>query len=83
LLNNIGWQPDAVGVRRIVLLCCRCLVVATPAMDMSVGAVKKQSFPRALSEAFGHQSYVLLVLVFSTCGFHIAFITVHLPPLSG
>jgi predicted MFS family arabinose efflux permease len=34
----------------------------------------------ALSEAFGHRSFVLLVLGFFTCGFQLAFITVHLPP---
>ena len=33
----------------------------------------------ALSEAFGHRSYVLLVLGFFTCGFQLAFVTVHLP----
>jgi MFS family permease len=30
-------------------------------------------------EAFGHRSYVLLVLGFFTCGFQLAFVTVHLP----
>src|SRR3569832_403178 len=39
----------------------------------------EQSFTRALAEAFGHRSYVLLVLGFFTCGFQLAFITVHLP----
>ena len=43
-------------------------------------AKRPQSFREALGEAFGHGSYVLLVLGFFTCGFHIAFITVHLPP---
>lgn len=39
-----------------------------------------QSIPQALREAFGHGSYVLLVIGFFVCGFHIAFITTHLPP---
>ena len=39
----------------------------------------QQSFKHALAEAFGHRSYVLLVLGFFTCGFQLAFITVHLP----
>ena len=39
----------------------------------------QQSFRTALAEAFGHRSYVLLVLGFFTCGFQLAFITVHLP----
>ena len=33
----------------------------------------------ALAEAFGHRSYVLLVFGFFTCGFQLAFITLHLP----
>ena len=50
-------------------------------MDMGAGATPEpQSFREALGEAFGHGSYVLLVLGFFTCGFHVAFITVHLPP---
>ena len=32
-----------------------------------------------LAEAVGHRSYVLLVIGFFTCGFQLAFITVHLP----
>ena len=38
-----------------------------------------QSFRQAMAEAFGHRSYVLLVLGFFTCGFQLAFVTVHLP----
>jgi MFS family permease len=81
LLSNIGWHQTLLVFAVLVLLVLPlAFVVATPAMDMSVGAVKKQSFREALGEAFGHQSYMLLVLGFFTCGFHIAFITVHLPP---
>ena len=50
-------------------------------MDVAVtpGGAQKQSLVQALSEAFGHRSYVLLVLGFFTCGFQLLFITVHLP----
>ena len=34
---------------------------------------------QVMSHAFGHASYVLLVLGFFTCGFQLAFITIHLP----
>jgi len=34
---------------------------------------------RALADAFGDRSYVLLNLGFFTCGFHIAFLVTHLP----
>src|SRR5436305_1528744 len=38
-----------------------------------------QTYKQALAEAFGHRSYVLLVLGFFTCGFQLGFVTVHLP----
>jgi predicted MFS family arabinose efflux permease len=42
-------------------------------------AGSSQSVTEALGEAFRHRSYVLLVLGFFTCGFQLAFVTVHLP----
>jgi MFS family permease len=38
------------------------------------------SMRQAISSAFGHGSYKLLVAGFFVCGFQLAFITVHLPP---
>src|SRR5258707_15620883 len=56
------------------------LALATPpAASTNVPAADQQSFKTALAEAFGHRSFVLLVLGFFTCGFQLAFITVHLP----
>jgi MFS family permease len=81
LLNGFGWHQTLLIFAVLVLLVLPlAFVVATPPMDMGTAAKRPQSFREALSEAFGHQSYVLLVLGFFTCGFHIAFITVHLPP---
>ena len=37
----------------------------------------------AIRGAFGHPSYVLLTAGFFVCGFHIAFVTTHLPPYLG
>ena len=34
---------------------------------------------QALAEAFGHRSFVLLVVGYFTCGFQLFFITVHMP----
>ena len=46
-------------------------------------AEPRQSPVEALRQAFGHGSYLLLVAGFFVCGFHVAFITVHLPPYLG
>jgi len=40
---------------------------------------EQQSLRAALAEAFAERSYVMLVIGFFTCGFQLAFITVHLP----
>ena len=57
------------------------IALATPRGGAASAAVAlpPQSFRQAMAEAFGHRSYVLLVLGFFTCGFQLAFITVHLP----
>ena len=38
-----------------------------------------QTVPEALQEALGYKSYLLLVSGFFVCGFHVAFITAHMP----
>jgi len=57
------------------------LALSTPRTETAstTSTANDQSFRTALAEAFGHRSYVLLVLGFFTCGFQLAFITVHLP----
>src|SRR5262249_3949938 len=47
--------------------------------DGRVGGACVTIVSPALSEAVGNRSYVLLVLGFFTCGFQLAFITVHMP----
>jgi MFS family permease len=77
-----GWQHALVALGLITLLILpMAVVVRTPPMDVTAGpgAIQKQSLVQALAEAFGHRSYVLLVLGFFTCGFQLLFITVHLP----
>jgi len=39
----------------------------------------RQTSRQALAEAFGHRSYVLLVVGYFVCGFHVAFVGGHLP----
>jgi MFS family permease len=56
------------------------LMLASPQGEATTaGGPRPQSYRQALAEAFNHRSYVLLVLGFFTCGFQLAFVTVHLP----
>ena len=81
MIGNFGWQTALMVFAGLMLLIVPLsLALATPpAAPGHVPAVGQQSFRTALAEAFGHRSYVLLVLGFFTCGFQLAFITVHLP----
>jgi MFS family permease len=82
LIDNFGWQAALTVFAALMLLILPLsFAIATPpaATDDAPTAAGQQSFKTALAEAFGHRSYVLLVLGFFTCGFQLAFITVHLP----
>ena len=85
LIDAFGWQQALVVFAAAVLL---VLPLSIPlATRPGAGAptasgpapVANQSIRQALSEAFQHRSFVLLVIGFFTCGFQLAFITAHLP----
>jgi MFS family permease len=81
LLDNFGWQTALTVFAGLMLLVVPLsLALATPEASADPAAeAEPQTFKNAMAEAFGHRSYVLLVLGFFTCGFQLAFITVHLP----
>lgn len=82
LIDFSDWQTALVAFAALMLLILPLSVaLRTPRAESSgaPGTVANQSLRQALSEAFGHRSYVLLVLGFFTCGFQLAFVTVHLP----
>src|SRR4029077_6424965 len=81
MIDNFGWQSALMVFAFLMLLIIPLsrALSTPPAVSSNVPAVDQQSFKTALAEAFGHRSYVLLVLGFFTCGFQLAFITVHLP----
>jgi MFS family permease len=78
-LTNYGWQTT------LLLLAGSMVVVPALAVALKGGGggrgVKEPALPArdAVRRAFGHGSYLLLVAGFFVCGFHVAFITTHLP----
>jgi predicted MFS family arabinose efflux permease len=79
LIDAIGWQETLLTFAAMMLLILPfSLALATEGKGPAHG-VASQSLREALSEALLHRSYVLLVLGFFTCGFQLAFVTVHLP----
>ena len=81
LIDAFDWQSALVVFSALMLFILPLsLAFCGHATDSGApSAPRSQSVTQALAEAFGHRSYVLLVLGFFTCGFQLAFITVHLP----
>jgi MFS family permease len=82
LMDSFGWQNTLIIFSCLLLLIVPLsLTLASPRRDSTQAppAQPPQSVKQALTEAFQHRSYVLLVLGFFTCGFQLAFVTVHLP----
>jgi MFS family permease len=79
LIDAVGWKATTVifGLMMLAVVPLS-FALATPRADAStVGTGPQQSLRQALGEAFAHPSYVLLALGFFTCGFQLAFVTVH------
>jgi MFS family permease len=86
LIDAFGWQATLeIFAGLLLLMIPLAFAVATPPTDAGpdprtpIGATASQTYKQALAEACGHQSYILLVLGFFTCGFQLGFVTVHLP----
>jgi MFS family permease len=91
LIDNVGWRATLeIFAGLLLLIVPLAFAIATPRADapLSVNsagpsetpsATQTQTYKQALAEAFGHRSYILLVLGFFTCGFQLGFVTVHLP----
>ena len=78
-LTDYGWQTA------LLLLAGSMVVVPALAVALKGGDRQQNTGEPALPareavrRAFGHGSYLLLVAGFFVCGFHVAFITTHLP----
>ena len=74
LIDRFGWEGAALAFAALILpIVPLSLALASPPVAYAPQEGQGAIFRRAL----GHRSYVLLVLGFFTCGFQLAFITVH------
>ena len=77
-ISAFGWQTALIYIALILLLIVP-LSAALRGRSESVPGEADMPFMQALAQAWGHGSYRLLVLGFFVCGFHLAFINVHMP----
>ncbi len=82
LIRALGWPLTLLLFAAVVLLIVPFALALQSDRTQATSeadAGRPQSVRQAVSEAFGHRSYLLLVLGYFTCGFQLFFITVHLP----
>ena len=80
MIDWVGWEETIwIGAAIALLMVPLSFVYRSVPPGGSAGASTDQSFGEALSEAFAYRSYWLLIGGFFVCGFHVAFIAVHLP----
>ncbi|MCY3769639.1 MAG: MFS transporter [Gammaproteobacteria bacterium] len=79
-ISAYGWHTALVLLASISLVMIPlALCLPKSAKAQSDTLVADQTLKEALSEAMMHRGYILLTIGFFVCGFHVAFITVHLP----
>ncbi|HYC04182.1 MAG TPA: MFS transporter [Azospirillaceae bacterium] len=80
LIGSFGWQGALFGLASISLLILPLsLALGGRPAAPATSAVPGPSLREALGMAMGHPGFRLLTLGFFVCGFHLAFVSVHLP----
>jgi MFS family permease len=77
-INAFGWQSALIYLAMAVLLIIPLSYALRGRTENPVGHADLP-FMEALAKAWGYGSYRLLVIGFFVCGFHLAFINVHMP----
>jgi len=79
LIEAVGWRASLLWLMAITALLIPLAWPIRGRPAVVTGPMRTQTIGEALSEAFRHPSYWLLTAGFFVCGFHVAFIMVHLP----
>lgn len=78
-ISNFGWQNALIYLAMILMLIVPLSMALRGKSDGVEQGQADLPFMEALSKAWGYGSYKLLVIGFFVCGFHLAFVTVHMP----
>ena len=78
LIANIGW------IISLIVLAAAAAIIAPLAYGLARSAQPQRATPEislraAFAEACGHRGFWLLTAGFFVCGFHLAFVAIHLP----
>ncbi|QOG07548.1 MFS transporter [Aureimonas sp. OT7] len=80
LIGSFGWRETMlIGALLALLIVLLARGIAGLPAGTAAGTLRQQSLGEALREASRHPGYWLLNFGFFVCGFHVAFISTHLP----
>ncbi len=79
LIEWFDWRITLVIVTFTLVPMALCIPFLRVKVNLPIGSAEPVSMTHTIRNAFGHTSYTLLNIGFFVCGFHLAFITAHLP----
>ena len=78
-IDAFGWRQSLVLGIALLALAMRSVWPLRSRSEQSAPSAAKGGSRAILRIAFGYRSYVLLLIGFFVCGFHVTFIGLHLP----
>jgi len=81
-LVEFGWQNTLIYYLFFILFGLIASIFLLPAKkdsSISKSLDEKQTFMKAMKEAFSHRGYILLICGFFVCGFQITLVATHIP----
>ncbi len=80
LISQFGWHSALIILASLTLtIIPLAFILPNIRSDDMASNDVQQSLAQAVYEALQHRGYMLLTVGFFVCGFHVAFITVHMP----
>ena len=79
IMNDIGWSGAFLVLAALALLIIPLSFSFAGGTAKTTEALPQETMRGTLNEARRHSGYLLLTAGFFVCGFHVSFITVHLP----
>jgi predicted MFS family arabinose efflux permease len=83
MISAYGWPVALIAVACVVSIIVPLALVIRRMSSTGVEAPSTQKLGEALVEARSNSGYILLIVGFFVCGFHVRFIAVHLPAYLG
>lgn len=84
LIDGFGWITALnISAACVLVMALLAIPLAPYSGKYDDSGVAEQTIPEALKEALNYRSFTLLVSGFFVCGFHVAFITAHMPAFLG